>query len=296
MKAVLKKGEHVISPRYLRLARDAGEDPVVRASALLVALSMSDEQAQVFAALARKSTAKNTQKYQAQVEALWEKANKESLAFLNLILSNNPAKTPAQILARPDIQEALRQPYEEAAEKSEDLLRKAWAESEADAVKKVKGEFKQTKEDWKGHEADSDLLDAVVLDLHKNAKAMRSRYSAALKEPGEKGLAYRLKMITQDAKRRAGYSLTTVTWGAVTSTRDSAFQKAGLNKMWVSRDWPNRCSHCKALHGTVVGPGEQFPHAHPGLPVLGVYGGALFGPPRHPNCQCVVVGTKLKKN
>lgn len=289
--------EHAFARRSaLRVAQDAAEDPARRMAHLLVALtSADDKKAEVSAALARKRTAAIVAKYQPQVVALWDAASEESLAFLNLILKNNPLKSPQQILARPDVQEALREPYETAAEKSEELLRKAWAESEADSVQMLKGEFKLWKEGWKGHAADLGLLDSLVSDLHKNAQAMRTRYRTALISP-QKDLKASLSGIAKDASRRAGYSLSVAVWGAATSVRDSAYARAGLNKMWVSRMDEKTCTHCVRLHGKVVGPGEEFPKDTPGAAFLKVYGGKLLGPPRHPNCRCVIVGTKLQKN
>lgn len=64
-----------------------------------------------------------------------------------------------------------------------------------------------------------------------------------------------------------------------------------LAKMWVANfaQDPKRgpCLTCIALHGEVVGIHEQFPV---GLTFakkpLSAFGGALYGPPRHPSCRC----------
>jgi Phage Mu protein F like protein len=77
--------------------------------------------------------------------------------------------------------------------------------------------------------------------------------------------------------------------------RRAAGERVGLQ--WVSRLDPHTCPWCRMLHGTIVEPGEQFPHGG----VIGrhrppkVYRGVLLGPPRHPRCRCrpriVVLGS-----
>lgn len=255
---------------------------------LLVALAKTDKKAQVSAAVSRKSLTALTDSYRKQIEKIWDDANKEALTHLNLVRQNNPHKPVEDILKRVDVQSALRAPYEEAAEKSEALLRQAWESAEKDSVQKVKGEFKLLKENWKGYEVDSSLLEDLVGDLHENAKAMRSRYYEALT-----GDTKRLEGITNDVRNRAVYSLSTGIWGVATQVRESAIDKAGLNKMWVAVLDENTCSHCAGLHGTVLGPWQQF-LATAGKTKLKVYRGKLLGPPRHPNCRCMLVPTRLK--
>lgn len=282
--AYLKQGEYVAT---LRQTRELG-------ASLLVALASSDQKkAFLSASLARKGLAAVSDKYTKQVEALWEAANKEALHHLSLVMQNNPKKSVDTILRRLDVQSALRQPYEEAAKASEDILRKAWEAGEAEALKKVKGEFKLLGEDWKGHELDEALLDSLVGDLHANAKAMRQRYREALTKDSTSSVKQRLTILTNDAKTRARYSVSTAVWGVSTQVRESAIDKAGLNKMWVAVLDSHTCTHCANLHGTILKPGEQFSKTA-GASKLKVYMGKLLGPPRHPNCRCILVPTLLK--
>ncbi len=243
------------------------------------------------AALSRKSTQKIADEYQPKIEKLWDAANRDCLKHLTLIMKNNPKKSIEAILKRPDVQEAMLAPYVKAAEKSEALLKEAWAKSEQDAVQKTKSEFALLKEQWKGHEVDTSLLDSLVADLHANAKAMRSRYESALKKDKSS-----IGSVAKGATLRARYSLTVAVWSVAQAVTDSACAAAGLNRMWLARDngkHPDTCKWCRKLHGKVVGPGEPFPtdkslKVYKNLP--------LMGPPRHPNCRCVCVATKLKKN
>jgi hypothetical protein len=257
---------------------------------LFVALTSSDtKKAEVSAALARKSTEALSNKYQKKAADLWEEANKQALALLLPVLQNNPGKSKSDILARPDVRASMRKPYEQAAVKIEALLREGWAASAKDAEKKVRGEFKLLGEEWAGYDPDPDLLESLVADVHANAKAMRPRLTTAMTSSSSPSSAIRGR--AADGRNRAILSTHMAVWGSATQVRESAFAKAGLNKMWLSRLDDQTCTYCKDLHGTVVGPTDSFPVA----PGLKIYQTKLLGPPRHPRCRCVVVGTRLKK-
>jgi hypothetical protein len=256
-----------------------------------VALANSSGE-EISAAALRKALDALSKQYQSQVVALWEQANAEALRLLVLVMENNPKKSRIQILKRPDVKAVLREPYLEAAQRSEELLREAWDKAEAISVKHAKSDFKGLGADWIEHAVDPSLRDALIADLHRNAKAMRMRYAQAMKDPNSP--AVRLKSVADDAKTRARYSVQTGVWGIATQVKDSAAQSAGLNKMWIAVLDDATCTHCKALHGMIIGPGEQFP-SDAGANPLGVYLGVLFGPPRHPNCRCVLILTKRKK-
>lgn len=264
------------------------------AEAFVALTSADSKKAQVSAAMSRKATDALSKKHAKQIALFWEEANRDALKLTVLVMQNNPHKTKAQILKRPDVQAVLREPFLEAAAKSETLLRAAWEEAETLAVKHTKAEVKLLGSDWKGYEVDVSLRDALVGDLHRNAEAMRARYIEAMKgspEDAEK----RLKVVASDSTRRARYSLSQAVWGVATQVRDAACALAGLNKMWVAVNGgkdPASCQHCKDLHGYIVGPNEHFPIAA----ALRAYLDSLLGPPRHPNCRCVIVLTKLKKS
>src|SRR5690606_21287891 len=102
-----------------------------------------------------------------------------------------------------------------------------------------------------------------------------SRVVAALKSDKEQDKA--LTQVTGDATRRAKYSMSVGIWSVAAQVRDSVARFLGLNRMWLSRMDSKTCSHCKALHGWVVGPGEPFPKGN----ILKTYKNAeLYGPPR----------------
>lgn len=258
------------------------------AAAFVVALaSAQDKQAQVSAALVRKALEGIAAKYAAQAGKFWEDANKDALALLIPVVQNNPGKTPAQIMARPDVAEAVTAPYKAAAVAAEKALREAADAAAADSIKRIRGEFKLMGQAWEGAEPDATLVDQLAKDLHGNAKAMRSRYLSAMKD--RETFAAKAKVIAEDAARRARYSTSGAVGDAATTTRTDAFAKAGLNMMWLSRLDVLTCSECRALHGIVIAPGGEFDHG-----MLRIYGGFLAGPPRHPSCRCVLIGTTKK--
>lgn len=298
MEVVLREGEYVFSGDAVRALAATDLTLVstgLEAAELVVALASSQVKAAVVsAALSRKALAVFSEKYRKQVEAFWDEAHEEALELLVLVLQNNPTKEKSLLFERPDVQSALTQPYLEAAVKAQSLLQEAWAGTADLTEKYLRSEFKLLKENWQGYETDSALLYSLVGDLRANAEVMRSRYVAAVEDALPGKVEEALSKVAKDSTRRAGYTATTLVWGHASEVRDSAFAKAGLNKMWVARveDVENPpCSHCKALHGKVIAPGEQFP-----INGLKAYRNLLYGPPRHPNCRCVIVGTKLKKN
>jgi hypothetical protein len=265
-------------------------------AALIVALTDTDAQKEaVSAALARKSTGAISKKYESEMQGLWEEANKPTLNFIRLVLVNNPLKTVDEILERADVQQALTEPYVEVADKSEALIVRGWDEAEEDAVSKVKGELALLKAQWQDFRRNRTVQRRVVADVRRNALAMKPRLIAAMRaqhRSEEEPAKEPLQKVADDSVLRARYSVQTAIWSVVRAVRDSAFQKAGLNKKWKARFGPNMCSHCRKLHGVVVGPFEEFPKKFSGLHLLAVYGGKLYGPPRHPNCECIPVATR----
>lgn len=259
------------------------------AAHLMVALTNSDiKKALASAALARKSLEGISEKYQEKIAALWDDANEEALKHLNVVIKNNPHKPIADILKRPDVQSAIRWPYEQAAKASEPIMKEAWDEAAKDALQKAKGEVKLLGGTWGGHEIDDTLLTDLIEDLHLNAKAMKARIETGLKG---KDPETRLKQITSDVRTRGAFTASTGVWGVASMVRDSAAALAGINKMWLSRMDAATCSGCRGLHMVVVGPGQTFPN-----PFKGTYKDRpLLGPPLHPRCRCVAVLTKLKK-
>lgn len=255
------------------------------ASLILALASNPDKQAEVSAALARKAQESISAKYAARVGALWEEANKDALALLIPVVKNNPGKTPAQIMARPDVLEAVTHPYQQAATASATAIQEASSKAAADTIKRLKAEFKVSGLDWAGAAADDTLVGQFIEDLNRNASVMRERFEAAMQD--RETFAAKAQTIAADAARRARYSTSGAVGDTVTATRTDAFANGGLNMMWLSRMDTLTCSVCRGLHGTVIAPGAEFAHG-----LLPVYGDFLGGPPRHPNCRCVLVGTK----
>lgn len=261
---------------------------------LLVGLTNNPEsRALTNAALARRSTDSIAATTDKQITKIWQDANTEALNFLNLVLGNNNTKTPNQVLARPDVQQALRTPYEEAAAKSEAILRKAWSKAAADALEKGRAEAKSLGLDARDADPEfsEDLLDAVISDMRQNAKAMRGRVKDALNSPSGQRTA-RLRGTTDDVVRRARYSAHTALWGVSGLVKEGLARLLGISRMWVAVLDSKTCQNCLNLHGTVVAYKDPFPIPHG----FKVYLDVLHGSPLHVGCRCQIVLTLAKPN
>lgn len=277
------------------------------AAEFIVALTRTSARRELaVAALARKSTDAISTRYEDEIALLWRNASEETLQFVRLVMKNNPTKTVDQILQRSDVQQALAKPYAGLGKSSADLVVKGWEESERDAEAKVRSELMLLQVPWKGYRKNRTLRRQINADLARNASQMQSRLVEAMRRqhhiydaastdpvpaPREDGRD-ELQLVADDSVLRARYSIQTAIWSAARAVRDGAYRLAGVNKKWKSRRGPNMCSHCRRLHNCVVGPFDEFPHHFEGLRKLAVYKGRLFGPPRHPNCQCITVATR----
>lgn len=97
----------------------------------------------------------------------------------------------------------------------------------------------------------------------------------------------------RELRRRTQMGLASANQRAYTdSLRATEAQRSRPRRfMWVAQFVDNTpCGTCAALHGTMVGPEQNFSStmSHDPHPPA-VFGGPLTGPPRHPNCRCVLV-------
>ena len=134
---------------------------------------------------------------------------------------------------------------------------------------------------------DQGLLAELHKDVERNHSEALLRIKTAL-QAGDVEVAHK---VVSDLTRRLKLSSDAAARRASTEAALAQYQAAGARKMWVARLIPNvTCSYCTALHGTIVEWNEDFP----GHPKLKSYHG-LPGPPRHPNCGCVVVPVTTTK-
>jgi hypothetical protein len=194
--------------------------------------------------------------------AAWKGASQEAVAFISLVMRNNPHKPIEAILARSDVQSALTWPFNNAADKSKAIIENAFAG------------------------LDSPFKDSVKNDLDGMAAEAPVKITSEMKDPERQTLAQRLLAWLQKLERRAAMAVDVGTTRAITEL--NALQAHSGFKMWVAQiEELNTCSHCRGLHGMVIPWDQEFPY-NTGQRNLGVYGD-LQGPPRHPNCRCHLV-------
>ena len=199
----------------------------------------------------------------------WQSAIQVGLEHILLVMRNNPTKSMADILKRPDVQEALR----EAAEKGRIAVRhdvtRTWLDQNAPTA--------------------STYLSSLLDDIDSNAQTFPARVSKALtinNADAVKAIIYRDRLRASAAQ-------------AVAETRAKAEallatqKKNGIQSVrWVSRLDASTCSYCKALHGDVVKIGQSFDAAKLGK--LKLYHD-LTTPPAHVNCRCTLEVVPSKK-
>lgn len=219
----------------------------------------------------------------------WDKQLQEAMAHILLVLGNNKGQG-TKVANRPDVQYAIARAIEAATAMSVDRLdtswnsgtllgnamarrqARLWGAGKPSAFVPDAGLLAGFKEDLDAIAAavQSDIFKAVVAE---DPDAVKKAVSAAV---------LRTRMVGEASTKFAAQN---ALGGAMEHT-------PGTRKRWVTTS-PVPCSHCIAL--SQLAPilwSEEFPHAFPGLRDLKVYGGVLLGPPRHPNCACVLVAVK----
>jgi hypothetical protein len=224
---------------------------------------------------------------------LWTKASNEGIEHLILVLTNNPLKDVGEVLRRPDVQEALSLPFERLADPLGAYLSQQFRAASADSAQRAGGEVEALGVAPKLVTIDpEDAVRKALIDLQNNAARFRRQVQSALSSPDEgirqQGVVYAGERAVKNAQLTGEW----VIQKAVNDTRVGVLNTSGVKKMWLSNLAPEyvarRCEHCRELHGEIRFVQEEFTRTT-GRSYLPVHGGSLFGPPRHPNCRCVIV-------
>lgn len=182
----------------------------------------------------------------------------EALAFIRLVVKNNPKKTAAQIYARSDVKEALG-------------VLEDWSKKALEASKQVVVEVPK--------KVATEVVDQATETVTGIVEDVRPTETTVEKWREDDPTAWAAQIIL----RMAWF----VEW---LLGQANTFLLTGKYKRWVSRLAPNTCKFCRALHGTVVPIYASFAPAAiaAGYPKKYIYAG-LFSPPLHPRCQCTCV-------
>ena len=246
----------------------------------------------------RSSLESLTGSFQQIAEQAWKAAGTEIYDFVDLIMRTNvPRKPINDILARPDIQQMLRRPFDEARTAAIDAARQAWAAGLDSGISSVTDAAHsaglQIPDSFDA--PDDSFLQKVISDIDSNTEAATQRFFSTIQNTPEDELQAALQKQTNDLGYRARYSVNVAGSRAAAQQQESAYQQlaekngVAIKKVWVTRFGPGTCRTCAKLHGTVRDLDKSFPSTaiYGGGKPPAVYGG-LNGPPRHPNCRCFI--------
>lgn len=205
--------------------------------------------------------------YAAQVETEWAKQVGRAIKHVLLVIKNNPEKNAAEILARPDVQEALTKPVLQAGQFTMSRIFAAW--------------------DNENGPTPSNYLDSIVADVMRNTVTAPARLQQVV-SMDLKQTESAMRKVAVDLARRSGLGVRVAEVRA-SAERDlvSLVEAGHAHKRWVAHLDENTCSHCASLHNMVIPALDSFP-ADAGERYLRVYQD-LLGPPRHPRCRCRLV-------
>lgn len=202
----------------------------------------------------------------------WEDAVQEAFDHIELIIKNNPTKTMAAILVRPDVQQALDYAGNEGADAAVRAINDIW--------------------DSEGAPTNSPYLSQVINTLTTNGATFASRMTEALQNADS---SKAMNILNKD-RLRAAAAESVIRTRARNERAIEVMRKAGVTHLqWKARTYPGTdkflpsvCSTCRAYHNQIINLGASFD-----LQILKEHGlkpyGSLICPPAHPNCQCRVV-------
>lgn len=234
----------------------------------------------------------------ASVRAAWDEAVSFAVHHITLVIGNNPGKTLEDILARPDIQEVLHAPFARGTSATTHAIQVAWDHGanlgEESAMRELAQVGMHSPIGSYAGDPGLNVLEALLSDARGNGARARQRFLDAILNGRREEIARRLMPLVSDLRNRAYAGITVAETSAFNAHKEALLDQAAreqgvvIRKMWITRFGPGTCAMCASLHGTVVGLAEDFPE---GLSFGRVYPawGPFKGPPRHPNCRCVIV-------
>lgn len=223
------------------------------------------------------------------VASVWDAQLQEALDYVLLVMRNNKGRGKV-VAQRPDVVYAVASAAISSAEQSRGRLNVAWNTGSllGNAVARRQAKL------WglakpKPFSPDTALLQSLQTDVEVMAGDVREAMIQAILDEDEEALQKAVSKVVLRSRMSGEAAAKFGAQGALSGALESA---GGLYKKWMTTS-ALPCSHCLTLaaHPAILW-SEEFPHAFDGLPELKVYGGKLMGPPRHPNCACVLVAVK----
>jgi SPP1 gp7 family putative phage head morphogenesis protein len=194
----------------------------------------------------------------------WTTAINDGLEHVLLVLGNNPDRNIAEILMRPDVQEALQSAGMDGAQAAIHSISQVWVEE--------------------GAPVDSPFLHSILGDMERNGRTFAPRMTSAI-QAGDRDKVEQI--ILRDRLRAAAAEATARTRAQAEAALAQMEQNGVTHVKWVATVDNRTCSACLALNGEIVAIRTQFDHLAGEL-TTPVYRD-LIAPPRHPNCRCRLV-------
>lgn len=230
-------------------------------------------------------------KHASATAAVWDTQLQEALNHVFLVLHNNKGRGD-KVAVRPDVVYAINSAVEAAVEQSMDRLDAGWNTGSLLGNAMARRQARM----WglpkpSTFQPDAGLLASFKGDMENLAKVVTEDLDKAIRSEDDETIK---KAVSGAVLRSRMAGEASAKYGAQNALGGALEGTGGLRKRWVTTS-PVPCSHCLAL--AALGPilwSSEFPHSFSGLRELKVYGGSLLGPPRHPNCACVLVAVKEK--
>jgi len=138
----------------------------------------------------------------------------------------------------------------------------------------------------------SSYLEDALARVHVSLQQQRSVLSGAVSRSGQHANPESdVRDLVRTSSFRARLALQSAAQRGFTDAQDMVYTVHGVeSKMWQA-DFDNHvpCPTCQALHGTIVSTGGLFPGDRTYADRAPAVFGDLAGPPRHPNCRCILV-------
>lgn len=244
------------------------------------------------------------ERVRSQLSAAVHAAFAQFTQHASLVTRTNPHASAHEVLSRPDVNGHLAAGVAQARETTQALVRQAWSAAGGPADS---GTLHRLLADTDAlYDAAARRMRMAVQDAYESVP--HQEFEPGVSEPGT-------NPAMEAAHERAGAVATairaetsrflvsnraSVAVAASAAQTDATLEQAQRQQdsgqrvllRWMSKRSPRTCPWCWELHGTTVPAGTEFPH---GEPVVHSHGllrhppqvwGHLYGPPRHPECEC----------
>lgn len=226
-------------------------------------------------------------------------------SYVSLVTLNNPYRSSAALVERPDVEAVLRAAFEEARQLASQAVLEAWSES-APSDEALLNELLGDVDRAYNEESLAHLRGVI---RHAYSSVPLQHFTPGVSEPGSHPVQEavdRRAQAVQDAVESYGSRLglrnslsADVAYGTSRTLAQLESAADGALKRWrTSRQPPDdrTCYWCRKLNGVTIPVGQSF-EGHLGGPVdiaghghltrpPQPYRGWLQGPRLHPNCRC----------